>query len=264
VTSRRSRRRGTGRILLSLALVLLLVGGHVWGIDLGDVQVTLQSHRYYPTEDLTHFVYRVVSPSKPSAQFFVLGNGTCVTQDIVDAAASSPFEWVDEPFRGLRFESTKKNEKFDLWLVGQWNIGIVDVALLLGDPDADPETLVGEMEGSHCGPVGISIAVVSGGNPSFPAIDGPGTFAGVETTLLRVTSSTLGWTVSHALEFDIPASAWQETVARVLEVLYDAYEPSDGTTDIGVSYALVVNEEDFIGLPEGEYVISITFTAAEN
>jgi len=260
-----STRKGHAlRALTLFTMCLVVVGVDVWGIDLGDAQVTLQSHQYYPTEDLTRFIYRVVSPSKPSAQFFVLGIGACVTPDIVDAAASSPFEWVDEPFRGLRFESTKKNQKLDLWLVGQWNIGIVDVALLLGNPDADPETLVGEMEGPYCEPVGISIAVVSGGNPSFPAIDGPGTFAGVETTLLRVTSGTLGWAVSHALEFDIPASAWQETVARVLEVLYDSYEPRDGTTDISVSYALVVNEEDFIGLPEGEYVISITFTAAEN
>jgi len=245
-------------------LFLLLIGGHVWGIDLGGVQVTLQAHRYNARVDLTRFAYRVKSPSKPSDQFLVLGVGACVTPDMIDVAASSSFEWVTEPFRGLRFTSTKKKQTFNLRLVGQWDVGMVDVALLLGDPDADPQTFAGELAGPFCEAVGIAIDVVSGANPSFPAVDGQGTFVGTETTLLRVTSGTPGWAVSHALELDIPNGASVEAGERVLEVLYAGYDPQDGITDVGVSYALVVGEDDFAGLPEGDYVISITFTAAEN
>ena len=251
------------RVLVLASILLIAFSLGAFGIKLGDVSVTLQSQRYFAKENLTRFSYRVTSPSKPHDQYLVLGVGACVTPDVIDAATSA-FEWAAEPFRGLRFESTKRRQTFRLWLIGRWEVGTIDVAVVIGDIDAAFETFAGEIDGPFCEAAGLSIAVVSGGSPTFPAIDGPDTFPGSEQTLLRVTSGTAGWSVSHALGFETPEGASHETLERVLEVQYGAYAPQDGITDIGVSYALILSEEDFDGLPEGDYVINITFMVAEN
>jgi len=107
-------------------------------------------------------------------------------------------------------------------------------------------------------------SVVEGSSLVFPEISGSGTYPVVGGTTLRVSSSSSDWAVSHSVAFEIPPGASEEVVTRILEVVYDAHSPKSGATDIGVSYALAVEEADFAGLPEGEYVIHITFTAAEN
>ena len=282
--------------ILCLVTALAVVGIETLAVSLDGIKVTLQSHRYYKKWDLTRLVYRVKSPAEPSEQFFVLGVGACITDETIDRQASTSFEWVTDPFRGLRFACTRKDQRIYLWLNGQWDVGETGIAILIGeieggggdddddnddddndddddddddddndDHDGDhAELLLGTLDGPQCEGAALSIAVIGDASIVFPSLQGAGYFSVQGDTTLRITSSSANWSVSHALDLDVPSSASEATVARILEVLYDAYEPTEGATDVGVSYALNVEEADFAGLPEGEYVINITFTVAEN
>jgi len=261
------RKRGTqvGRAqllaMLCVAVVLMSLVAH--GVTLGNAKITLQSHKYYRKWDLTRLVYRIKDSSAPWDSWWVLGVGDCVTDDVLEAYASSRFTWVDEPFRGLRFERSKKNEKFYVWLIGQWDVAETDVALVVSDRHgAATETYLGTVDGPACEGGSIAVETIGGGSVQFPALDGPGAYEAESRTILRVTSSSAGWGLSHSIGFSIPSSASESVVAGSLIVSYDAYDTSAGVTDVGVSYTMEISEDDFAGLPEGAYVIEITYTAS--
>ncbi len=106
----------------------------------------------------------------------------------------------------------------------------------------------------------LSLQVLSGASPSFPAIVGPGQYSAESGTTLRVTSDNAGWTLSQALSLSVPAGADTATVERVFQISYGAYVTEAGTTDVPVSYALAIAATDFAGLPQGDYLITITYT----
>ena len=229
----------------------------------GDVSVVLQSHKYYAHWDLTEFVYRVRTRDGALPESFVLGTGTCVEASSIFYTVPWP-SWVEEPFAGLAFDINSSNQKIYLWLFGQWDAEDVDVALLFDWGWHGISMWTGRVQGPYCESAALSLSVVEGSSLVFPEITGSGTYPVVGGTTLRVSSSSSNWALSHSVAFEIPPGASEEVVTRILEVVYDAHSPKSGATDIGVSYALIVEETDFAGLPEGEYVIHITFTAAEN
>ena len=270
-------RIGRGAALSSLLslLVVALFSFVSLSEELGDVRITLQSTRYYKKWDLTRLVYKVKSPSTPDDQSWVLEVGACVTADVIDHGSTSSFAWVEDPFHGMRFEVTKKNHKFYLWLVGQWDVGPTGVAAILGgdwsddDDDDDgeaaepaPVVYTGTIDGPACEEASIAIDVTSGSSVAFPALDGAGAYASDGRTELRITSTTAGWSLGHALDVSLPPGASAETVADVFRVGYDLFEATAGETEIGVSYALEIADEDLAGLPYGAYAITVTFTVA--
>ena len=97
---------------------------------------------------------------------------------------------------------------------------------------------------------------------TFPPLTEPGTFEGSDRTRLRVASTSPGWGLSQTLDLSIPSGASEAAVTNALSVTYDPYETVAGSVEVDVSYTLRVAEEDFAGLPEGAYVIQITFTAS--
>jgi hypothetical protein len=106
----------------------------------------------------------------------------------------------------------------------------------------------------------LSLQVLSGVSVEFPLITGPGQYSSQGGTTLRVTSDQAGWTLSQALSLAIPQGADAATVARVFQVIYGAYTPVAGTTDVSVTYSLVAAAADFNGLPQGDYGITVTYT----
>jgi uncharacterized repeat protein (TIGR01451 family) len=106
----------------------------------------------------------------------------------------------------------------------------------------------------------LSLQILSGASVGFPAIVGPGQYLAQGGTTLRVTSDRAGWTLGHALSFSLPQWADMATVERVFQVTYGTYTPSSGTTNVQVSYSLSVAAADFAGLPQGEYLITVTYT----
>jgi len=248
--------------LLRLALVLLftcLLAVDVGAVKLGDAQITLQSTRYYMKWDLTRFVYRVKLPSKPSGSaFWVLGTGGCITDNLIDPATST-FEWVEDPLHGMRFELTQKKELFFIWLEGRWDVEPIPVAAHLGDAGIDP--ILGTIDGPACEEASISIDVISGSTIAFPALSRVGILEASEGTVLRVSSTSQGWAIGHSLDLDVPDGASYETVERIFQLTFQPYETIAGTVEIDIVYGLSVTEEDFAGLPEGMYTITLTFTA---
>jgi len=248
-----------GRVLvptaIALAVVVILLSSlSALAEQLGDVTVTLQSHRYYRYWDMTRLVYRVKSKSNPKDTRFLLGAGACLSSEAIEEYASTRFDWVDEPFRGLRFDLTKKNQKIYLWLLGQWELSETQIAIL-----ADEEAShTGEIDGPACAGASISIETLSGQSVSFPDLAGAGTYWATDITELRVSSSSAGWALTYAIELSVPEGASEAVVAQALQVAYDPFETIAGTIDLRARYALSVAEEDFAGLPEGAYVIHVT------
>jgi hypothetical protein len=107
----------------------------------------------------------------------------------------------------------------------------------------------------------LSLQILSGASSSFPTISGPGLFPAQNGTTLRVTSSDAGWMLSQGLSFVVPPAADTVTLERVFRISYAPYATLAGTTDILMSYALDIAGADFAGLPQGDYAITITFTA---
>ena len=243
--------------LLLMSLFIFTSAIEVVAAQLGDVTVTLQSHRYVKKDDATKFVYRVTSSTTPIDQAWVLELGDCILPEFV-TDATSPFTWTEEPFRGLRFIRTAKNQSFEIWLTGQWSIGTVGVALIAGS-GGNEEITIAEIDGPFCEGASIALDIVDGADIAFPEITGSGLFSADSDTLLQVTSSSSGWALSHTLDLNIPTGASAETVSRIFVLTLAPYATSDGTTDIHVGYELQINEEDFGNLPQGTYVIAITF-----
>jgi hypothetical protein len=257
--SRRSRIR-TVLSSLFVAAIATAIALEAAAVTLGNVNVVLQTHQYYSSWDLTRFVYRVRTKRGILPDRFVLAAGPCLQEASAIYFSMPWYAWVEEPFAGLAFDIYSSNQQIHLWLNGRWDGDDIEMALLYAPSDA----AVGRISGPACEPQALSLSVVDGGNVEFPAIVGPGSYPVEGATTLRITGDTANWALSHAVAFDVPQEASEETVARIFKVQYDPYQPRSGATDVDVSYALAVTEEDFVGLPEGDYVIHVTFTVAEN
>jgi len=248
-----------GLLLVSLSLFVASVD--VTAAQLGDVTITLEDYKYRQNKDRTKFVYRVSSSTRPNDQAWILELGDCILPEFVNEALTSPFTWTEEPFRGLRFVRTRKDQKFVVWLSGQWDKGVASMALITGTA-GNEEILIGEIDGPYCVGSSIALEITAGAGISFPPISGPGLFLADQETTLRVTSSSSGWTLSHSLDLTIPTGAWAETVERMFLLTMSPFAALEGTADIQVAYTLNPNEEDFGGLPQGDYVIGITFVVS--
>ncbi len=254
--------RGIGGLLL-LAWFVAAGAGTVAAVDLGDTEIILQTHNYYPMWNLTRLVYRVhTHPQGEPVEAWILEAGDCLTDEVIVRWASSEYERVQQPFPGLRFEIDKTTEHVYLWMIGQWDVGSVGVAVVLGR--GDEETLVGRIDGPYCGGSSIAIEVLEGESIAFPPVIEVGRVEGDPDTTLRVTSTSSGWSLDRSLTFGIPAAARETTVERVFVVDVAAYQPSAGTTEIEVAYALEIAEEDLAGLPEGTYEIGVTYTVTSD
>ena len=230
------------------------------GAEIDGVQVTLQSQRYYAKWDMTRLVYRVKSSSVDEGDYWILAAGECLTADHVDAEASAAFEWVDGAIQGVRFERSKKNQKFYLWLKGTWALGRLDAAV--GNLMEAAPSGFGEIEGPSCEGTGLSIEIVHGGAIRFPDLSSDGRHEAEEATRLRVAALSAGWALSYDLEFDLPPGASEETVRSIFEVMVLPYAPGDATSEVDIAYAVDLREGDLQGLPEGEYAITIRYTVS--
>jgi len=251
-------RRAVGWIML---FVLCFAGfeGHAVASQIDDTTVTLLSHRYYSAWDLTRLKYHIKTDRRAQRPFgWVLELADCVTEGIVLWWASSWYTWVDEPFRGVRFEISSDNEIQYLWLVGQWDVG--DVEFALGYSDWSTTYVTGAIDGPICGGSSIAIEIVRGESVSFPPVLRVGRLDADDTTTLRVTSSSSGWSLDQTLLFDVPSGAQEDVVRRVFKIAVGPYAERAGATDIQVSYAIDIGEEDLAGLPEGSYVIGVAYT----
>lgn len=261
-----NRRASRPLLIVLLISVVSMLCFDVLAVSLGDTTLTLQSHRYYKKWDLTRFVYRVKSPRDNIPEYWVLGTGGCITEEHVDIWSSTGFTWAEDPIEGLRFECYAKNERFYLWLFGQWDVGAVDVAVVLdsetnGNGDGNPITVYqGSIDGPLCGGSSISVEVIAGSAVEFPQLLQAGLFPSATDTRLVVSSTSSGWDLSYSPTFSIPENAQQAVVERILQVTVAPHGSSAGTTEIAVSYALNITDQDFAGLPEGTYVIGITYT----
>lgn len=245
-------RRGLATLLLVSVLSAALAAE-----ELGSVQVTHESTKYYKQWNLTRIVYRVRAELPFGDGYWVLETGDCVSADMVNEWASSGFDWVEEPFHGMQFEVTKRNEHFYVWLLGRWDVGSTGVAFVSGG-----ETYTGTIGGPACEGGSISIEIVNGSYVTFPSPDGDGIYPANDETTLRVSSTSGGWALSEGLDLAVPDGASVETVARIFEIIYERFESAAGTTEIDVSYALVIGEEDLSDLPEGVYTITVTFAVS--
>jgi len=246
-------------------VVVLFAGAAVTAEEVGGLLIVLQATRYVKPWDVTVLTYRVRNtwhPHDPTDASWVLATGECMTGESVHPSGT-PFEWTDAPFHGMHFDVTAANEHVYVWLYGRWETAATELAVVRIDEETgDEQVYVGSIDGPACEGTTISLEVTEGAHVSFPAPAGPGTFAAEEDTALRISSTTSGWALGHTLEFSIPEEASRDTVERVFQVHYDALDPGAGTTELGVSYALELSEEDFAGLPQGMYTIAVTFTAS--
>lgn len=257
--AQRSARNRASCCLLALLLVVL-VGIELHGIDLGGVRIRLQSVQYYSYWDFTVLTYRVKQLVNPPASYWVLGAGDCITNSHI-SPYSTWFEWTDSPFRGFRFALDSANRYVYVVLYGRWDVAPTPVAVIRTGPGYDPEVYIDSIDGPACAGSSISLQVINGSQVSFPDPIGADTYEADEQTTLRVSSTSQGWTLGHVVSLSIPEGASQETVSSIFHVQYDPFLAAAGTTELGVSYSLVIDEEDFAGLPQGIYTITITFTA---
>ena len=137
---------------------------------------------------------------------------------------------------------------------------LVSTATATGTPPSGPAVTGTSAPVSVTLVLTLSLQVLSGASSSFPAIVGPGHYSAQGGTTLRVTSDHAGWTLSQALSFSVPPGADTATVGRVFQISYGAYTAQAGTTDVLASYVLVIAATDFAGLPQGDYLITITYT----
>jgi hypothetical protein len=269
------RKRGVARRFVKCAVgVVLCVGLAVGGLALpalsassarfGETTITLVSQKYYRNGDYTRLVYQVKSSPHDPPEAWILGAGDCVLESAFLWGSSGDFQWVESPVRGLRFSPSLKNEKVYLYLAGQWSLEPVDVAVLSAPGLPQGEWAFGSIDGPSCGDVSIGLEIVEGENVSFTPIVAPATYSSESGSLLRVSSGSADWVLDYGIESTVPKGASVATVERVFRLTLDNYTPDRGITDIGVDYELDIAPEDFEGLPEGTYVIRITFTIAAN
>jgi len=264
--------RAARRAIIVFASTMALVAIPAAGVQLGDVQVTLHSHKYYRAWDMTRLVYRVKSSSEPSqGASWILGVGECLTDEAIVPWVTTPFTRVDEPIPGMRFERPKRNEHFYVWLIGQWDVGTIPVAMVTGGGPSgghghhhggEDKVVVGEIDGPRCNGTSISLETISGETVTFPSLYGEGRYVASSETILKVMSTSAGWGLGHDITVSAPDGASEATAEAALQVSYDPFQTLAGTTHVEVGYVLEVDEEDFAGLPEGTYVIRITYTVA--
>jgi hypothetical protein len=193
--------------------------------------------------------------------YWVLGVGDCIGDEQIDLAASTSFFRTSDPIEGLAYASIASNRKYYLWLYGQWDVGSVDVAAVYSGWGFPWDTVFrGTIDGPMCNASMLSIDVVSGSRVNFPQILSSGTYDALSATELEISSTRSGWTLDSALLLDIPEAADASVVERIFEMDVDPYVASAGSTQIDVHYAVTIADEDFAGLPEGGYVIGITYT----
>ena len=262
MVSRTLGKQGGAMILASV--ILLVFGLESLAVTLGDITVTLQSHRYYKKWDMTRFVYRVVSPSNGIPESWVLGVGHCLSDEDIDVWSSSDFTRVDDPIPGLQFNITRKRERFYLWLYGAWDVREIPIAVSFDASGGGDDLLLGALDGPACEGSSLSIQVESGSTVEFPSILNSGTYPGFSTTALLVSSSSSGWGLDYELSMTIPEDAQSSVVERIFQVDIPSYHAGAGETTIDVSYALTVSDDDFAGLPEGTYTIGIMYTVTSD
>ncbi len=250
--------KGISRTAAMLAglLLALIAFQPALSETIGNTTITLHSHRYYAKWDLTRFVYRVKSTHDRLPEGWILGIGDCIDESQIDQAASSSFDWADEPVFGLRFEIQTKNEFFYLWLGGQWDVGSIRAAVQM---DSD-EWYEGPLDGPLCEGSAISLSVLSGATVEFPQLVGAGAFPAEVSTRLAVTSTSSEWDFAYTPTFLIPERAQRSVVERIFEVSVEPHDTHVGITEILVSYCLNVLDEDYAGLPQGSYVIGVVYT----
>ncbi len=224
---------------------------------LGDVTIQLHSARYYRNGDYTRFVYAVTTPAGTICPYWILA--TCEDVFAALATTSSGIEWVESPFSGLRFTPHQRNEKFYLYLRGQWGVSETQVGALADGPGGG-RLVTGWIDGPSCGASSLSIEVISGADVEFPEITGPGRYPASNGTTLRVVSTAAGWILSASESFVVPDGGSEDALQRVFEVTTGPHAGSAGVSDVLVTYALSVAESDFNSLPEGTYEITITYT----
>jgi len=265
MNARTIRRPGwTTLSVVCCVLVALTCGQSVFAVQLGDVQITLHSCKYYQQADVTRVVYKVKSSPQPAPAYWVLEVGDCVTSDDIVAGASTDSVWVDEPFHGLRFTPTSTNEKVYLYLEGRWELTEGEVVAAFVDEEGEFVLHEGRLDVPLCQGASISIRILSGASVSFPEIAAAGTYESVRPTELRVESTSSAWTLQQGIAFSAPDGASTDTLARVFGLALAEYRADSGATDITASYELTIEEGDFVGLPEGTYVIGVTFTVASD
>ncbi len=254
-----SGRRKHGARAAALAVVLTIAvavaAPAASSVTLGSVTITLLSSRYYPGGNYTRFAYEARGTSNPSCAYWVLGSCT----EFRDALwwTSGAFEWTTSPLVGLKITPSKKRQTFNIDAAGRWNMATVPVGVQGGG-----SFLQGWIDGPACGASSLSIEVVAGGGVAFPPVTGAGLFPARNGTMLRIQSSSAGWTISPDATFMLPAGASEAVVARVLEISVGAHSSQVGTTDVSVDYALRVSEADLYSLPQGTYEVTITYTVA--
>ena len=260
---RMPRIRGAVGWALVASLLLASIGIEAFAAKIGDTTITLQSRKYYKQWEMTRLKYRVKTSSRGNLPtHWILQLNDCVTEESVLWWASSRFDWVEEPFRGIRFEIWQTNQTYYVWLEGQWDVGDIDVALLYDDPYdyGGGVVLTGTIDGPYCAGSSIAIEVVSGGSVGFPPVLQAGRYDGDTATTLRVTSTSSEWSLDRELALSTPPEAREDVVRRVFEVTVEPYQPAAGTTDIEVTYVVDIGEADLAGLPEGSYVIAVAYT----
>jgi hypothetical protein len=243
-----------GAIVVLVILLLAATALPAAAETIGPAEITLHYLRFYPwwgDDGLTMLGYKVKSRGPVDA--WILGLGECIQPE--DALWWSTFQWVEEPIRGLRFSPSSRTEIFYLYLYGRWDLGPTSVAVV-----DEGMLYYGEVDGPICTGASIGLEVVSGANVGFPAITGSGRFESLSGTVLRVSSSTSGWTLDHSIVVSGPDGADEETIRRVFRMEVEPYVAEAGTNEIEISYALDFEETDFDGLPQGAYAISITYT----
>jgi hypothetical protein len=251
-----------GAIVLLLLVAFSLSAAASSSVRFGNTTITLNSQKYYKHGDYTRLVYQVKSSPHSPPEAWILGVGSCLTEEAVIRGGSTEYEWVEAPIRGLQFRPASKDEKVYIYLEGHWLVGPLDVTALGAPGLPGGEWAYGTIDGPTCGASSIAIEIVEGDTVAFPPIVGAGVYSPESGTLLRISSSSSGWVLTDGLEFTLPPGASVAAVERVFEVLYDEYDAGSGTTDVGVEYRLNVAPQDFEGLPEGTYVIRITYTIA--
>jgi hypothetical protein len=254
------RVRGRTRCLVSVILAFV-ISLPVLSATIGGTTITLQSHKYYKHWDLTRFVYRIAAPLHEIPSYWILGAGECIGDDLIDQAASTEYVRTSLPLAGLKYDINSKNQKCYLWLRGQWDIASTDVAVVFERHGGEEDVVLNAvLEGPACDGSSLSVVVSSGLEVEFPQILSAGTFGASSPTQLEVSSTSSRWHLDYGLTFEIPEQAERSVVGRIFRVTIQPFTPVAGTTAVDVSYALSITDEDFSGLPQGAYVIGITYT----
>ena len=238
-----------------LGLLVAVAAAAASSVTIGGVTITLLSSRYYARGDYTRFAYEVKGASNPSCAYWILGS----CDEFRNALwwTSGAFEWVTTPLYGLKVTPNKKKQTFNIDATGRWSVSMVPVGVYVSG-----QFLQGWVNGPACSGSSLSVLVAAGADVVFPEVTGPGLFPALNSTTLRVQSTSPGWTLSSLATFVVPEGGSEAAVARILEITVGSHSNAAGTTDVPVGYALRVAQEDFGSLPEGTYEIAITYTVA--